>query len=211
MCAAISDSGDWVKGFLFVGNLLILDFLNTKPLLAQGPVELLPDTQSLERWLIAAGIARSAKTKRLLRSWRQSTEAALLLRKLIAFRERLRETVLRLEAGSDPSDEFIEEINAGLVQHPLVATVHRHGDRIVREPFFDPRKPPDLWAPILDGAADLLSRQEIRRIRQCEACVIHFFDTSKKGSRRWCSMDTCGNKLKVAAYQRRKRGSASAR
>jgi len=29
-----------------------------------------------------------------------------------------------------------------------------------------------------------------------------FFDTSKKGSRRSCSMNICGNKLKVAAYQR---------
>ncbi|MGH6682050.1 MAG: CGNR zinc finger domain-containing protein [Bradyrhizobium sp.] len=40
---------------------------------------------------------------------------------------------------------------------------------------------------------------------------MHFFDTSKKGSRRWCSMNICGNKLKVAAYQRRKRTPASGR
>jgi predicted RNA-binding Zn ribbon-like protein len=32
-------------------------------------------------------------------------------------------------------------------------------------------------------------------------------DTSKKGSRRWRSMNICGNKIKVAAYQRRKRAS----
>ena len=62
-----------------------------------------------------------------------------------------------------------------------------------------------LWAPIIDGAADLLSETEPSRIRKCESCVVHFFDTSKKGSRRWCSMNICGNKLKVAAYQRRKR------
>jgi predicted RNA-binding Zn ribbon-like protein len=44
----------------------------------------------------------------------------------------------------------------------------------------------------------------------CESCVVHFFDTSKKGSRRWCSMNICGNKLKVAAYQRRKRTTETA-
>jgi predicted RNA-binding Zn ribbon-like protein len=53
---------------------------------------------------------------------------------------------------------------------------------------------------IFDGAADLPSELEIDRIRQCEACVVDFFDTSKKGSRRRCSMNNCGNKLKVAAY-----------
>lgn len=55
--------------------------------------------------------------------------------------------------------------------------------------------------------ADLLTDPESSRIRKCESCVVHFFDTSKKGSRRWCSMNICGNKLKVAAYQRRKRAS----
>ncbi|WP_082661594.1 CGNR zinc finger domain-containing protein [Terracidiphilus gabretensis] len=48
-------------------------------------------------------------------------------------------------------------------------------------------------------------------MRQCAVCVVHFFDTSKKGSRRWCSMNICGNKLKVAAYQRRKREGESER
>ena len=70
------------------------------------------------------------------------------------------------------------------------------------------QKPADLRAPILDGAADLLSEQDTHRLRQCEACVVYFFDTSKKGSRRWCSMNICGNKLKVAAYQRRRRDDA---
>lgn len=56
----------------------------------------------------------------------------------------------------------------------------------------------DAHFPILDGAAGLLSEPGNDRIRQSEACVLHFFDTSKKGSRRWCSMNICGNKLKVA-------------
>jgi predicted RNA-binding Zn ribbon-like protein len=63
--------------------------------------------------------------------------------------------------------------------------------------------------PIIDATADLLSEIETSRLRQCESCVVHFFDTSKKGSRRWCSMNICGNKLKVAAYQRRKRAGDS--
>jgi hypothetical protein len=34
---------------------------------------------------------------------------------------------------------------------------------------------------IFDGAADLLSEPEIDRIRQCEACVVHFLTRARKG------------------------------
>ena len=210
MRAATSESGEWIDGFLFVANRLILDFLNTKPALAEGPRELLPDVHALERWLIASGIVHSPKAKSLLRSWRHSPEAALFLKDLVAFRERLRDVVLRLEGGTSPSDDFVQEVNRGLLKHPLAATLRKREGRIAREPHCELKRPSDLWAPIFDGAADLVSEPEIRRIRKCEACVVHFFDTSKKGSRRWCSMNICGNKLKVAAYQRRKRDTASA-
>lgn len=203
------EPGEWIDGFLFVANRLVLDFLNTRPVLAHGPTELLPDFDALGRWLTASGIVTSSKTRRLLRSWRHSPEAASFLKDVIAFRERLREAVLRMEGGSPPSDEFVQEVNSGLLQHPPILSLRKREGRIVREPIFEPKRPADLWAPILDGAADLLSEPESDRIRQCEACVVHFFDTSKKGSRRWCSMNICGNKFKVAAYQRRKRVSGS--
>jgi predicted RNA-binding Zn ribbon-like protein len=196
---------DWIDGFLFVANMPILDFLNTRPVLSEGPTELLPDVHAMERWLISAGIADSAKTKRLMRGWRNTPEAKAFYVELLAFRERLRDAVLRLEGGSSPSDEFIYEVNIGLQQHPPTTGLRKREGQIVREPLFDPQRPTDLWTPFLDGAAALLSEPERHRLRQCEACVVHFFDTSKKGSRRWCSMNICGNKLKVAAYQRRKR------
>ena len=119
-------------------------------MLAQGPTELLPDFDVLGRWLIASRIVSSSKTKNLLRSWRHSPEAALFLKDLIGFRERLREAVLRMEGGSPPSDEFVQEVNLGLLQHPRILALNKRKGRIVREPFFEPKRPTDLWAPILD-------------------------------------------------------------
>ncbi|MFC5860784.1 CGNR zinc finger domain-containing protein [Acidicapsa dinghuensis] len=205
MRPASKESNEWVDGFLFVGNRLILDFLNTKPVLADGPAELLPDAHALERWLIAAGLLASPRAKNLPRSWRGSAAAAAFLRDLTAFRENLREAVLCIESGSVPADAFLAEINALLVSHPLQTTLRKRSGSVVREVNFEPQKPSDFWAPIVDAAADLLSETETSRIRKCESCVLHFFDTSKKGSRRWCSMNICGNKIKVAAYQQRKR------
>jgi predicted RNA-binding Zn ribbon-like protein len=192
-----------------VANKPTLDFLNTKPILADGPTELLPDVRALERWLTASNTVTSPKAKAVIRGWRQSSEAAVFLNQLIAFRERLRETVVRLENGSSPADAFLAEVNSLLLQHPRHISLHKRDGKVVRETLFELRKPTDLWAPIIDATADLLTQTELSRIRKCESCVVHFFDTSKKGSRRWCSMNICGNKFKVAAYQRRKRGDNS--
>src|SRR5258708_13976327 len=100
---ASQEVNEWIDGFLFVANRPILDLLNTEPVLADGPTELLPDVRALERWLIASGMASSAKAKAAIRSWGNSTLAAAFLEQLIAFRERLREAVVRIENGTQPS------------------------------------------------------------------------------------------------------------
>ena len=205
MHAAAQEANEWIDGFLFVANRPILDFLNTKPVLEDGPTELLADAHALERWLIASGMVTSTRMKSLLRSWRDSREAASFLKELIAFRERLRSAVVRIESGLLPPDSFLSEVNSLLLRYPRSTLVKRADGRIVRELFFQPHKPSDFWAPLVDATADLLSETESSRLRKCESCVVHFFDTSKKGSRRWCSMNLCGNKLKVAAYRQRKR------
>jgi predicted RNA-binding Zn ribbon-like protein len=204
--ASSQEPGEWVDGFLFVANRPVLDFLNTRPVLADGPTELLPDFDALERWFAASGIVSSAKTKGRLRSWRTSGEARGFLKELLAFRERLRNAVVRMEAGSAPSDDFLKEVNARLQEYPPRTALRRREGRIFMEPVFDPQRPADLWAPIIQGTADLLSEPQTERLRKCESCLVHFFDASKKGARRWCSMNLCGNKVKVAAYQRRRRG-----
>jgi predicted RNA-binding Zn ribbon-like protein len=206
MRAASQGLSEWIDGFLFVANKPILDLLNTKPVLANGPTELLSDVRALERWLIASDTVTSPKAKAVVRGWRQSSEAAAFLEKLIAFRERLREAVVRMENGSLPNDAFLTELNSLLLQHPRHTSVRKRDTKMIRETLFEPRTPTDLWAPIVDATADLLTETESSRIRKCESCVVYFFDISKKGSRRWCSMNICGNKLKVAAYQKRKRG-----
>jgi predicted RNA-binding Zn ribbon-like protein len=205
MRAAPKEEDDWIDGFLFVSNRLILDLLNTKPVLADGPTELLPDVRALERWLIASGTVRSTDAKAAVRRWRDSTEAAAFLEQLTVFRERLREAVSRIESGSPPSKTFLAEVNSLLLRYPCHTSLRKRNGKVIRETLFESGRPTDLWAPIADATADLLAETASSRIRKCESCVVHFFDTSKKGSRRWCSMNICGNKLKVATYQRRKR------
>jgi predicted RNA-binding Zn ribbon-like protein len=196
---------EWIDGFLFVGNHLALDFLNTRPVLADGPKELLPDIDALIRWLVASNVLARQKGKSLAGKWSKTPQAAAFLRELLKFRERLRAIVVRQEAGLSVSTAFIAELNSLLKQHPGVIALQRKGKKLDLDAAFEPENPNDVWAPIATAVAELLSNAPPARLRKCEGCVVHFLDMSKKGSRRWCSMNICGNKIKVAAYQQRER------
>lgn len=198
-------SKEWVDGFLFVGHQVALDFLNTKPVLPSGPKELLPDGDALVRWLAASGALTSQKGKALARQWKNSRKAATFLEELLAFRERLRAVVVRQEAGGSVSEAFLTEVNMLLERYPNVIALRRRNEKVERELVFEPEEPQEVWAPIASAVAELLSDVPPVRVRKCESCIVHFLDTSKKGSRRWCSMNICGNKIKVAAYQQRHR------
>lgn len=58
---------------------------------------------------------------------------------------------------------------------------------------------------IARSAADFLCNDQLTRLRACSNvhCPLYFYDTSKNGRRRWCSMDVCGNRSKAADHYRR--------
>ncbi|WP_308797179.1 CGNR zinc finger domain-containing protein [Agromyces silvae] len=57
---------------------------------------------------------------------------------------------------------------------------------------------------------DLVSPGNVERIRACSAddCGIVYLDTSRAATRRWCSMQRCGNRAKVRAHRARARAAA---
>ena len=69
-----------------------------------------------------------------------------------------------------------------------------------------------LW-PIAWSAAHVLQEpQTLRRVRECasDSCSWLFMDMSKNGSRRWCSMESCGNRAKAHRHRARQRQSRHA-
>lgn len=62
------------------------------------------------------------------------------------------------------------------------------------------------WVAAADLVRLLAGRRE--RVRRCAnpECVLWFLDVSKNGSRRWCSMEVCGNRAKVGRFNQRQRG-----
>jgi predicted RNA-binding Zn ribbon-like protein len=70
-----------------------------------------------------------------------------------------------------------------------------------------------LW-PILRSAARLLTDGDHSRLGQCaddRGCGYLFYDTSRNRSRRWCDMNSCGNRAKSQRHYARHRTAASTR
>ena len=196
---------DWRDGFLFVGNHLTLDFVNTRPVMNGQPVELLSDWKALLRWFRAAGLVSEREMEAFARQWEKRSEAEACLDGLKTFRESLRATVLRLEAGEELGSRTVAELNRLLRDHPMFLELWRTATKLEKRRRFELRHPDDVIAPIVDAAAEMLLEVNPARLRKCASCVVHFYDTSKNGTRRWCSMQICGNRSKVAAYAERNR------
>jgi predicted RNA-binding Zn ribbon-like protein len=196
---------DWKDGFLFVGNQLALDFLNTRPVLNGETVELLPDFQALLRWFQAAGLLTARKVASLQKRWEESGRTRRTLEAARKLREKLRTEVPSWERGVAVHRSTIEELNRLMVDHPMHIRLKATRNALSKQLWFDPQAPEDLLAPLAHAAATLFSETNPERVRKCAQCVLHFHDISKKGTRRWCSMRLCGNRSKVAAYAARRR------
>jgi predicted RNA-binding Zn ribbon-like protein len=195
----------WKDGFLFLGNQLALDFLNTRPVQDGQPLELLPDFGALLRWFQAAGRVSAREGADLQRQWGQSVRARHALEAMRALRERLRKEILAWEGGAAVHHSTVDELDRLMAEHPMRTRLKTNGKDLSSELYFEPHNPEDLFAPVVHSAAMLFAGTERKRIRKCDQCVLHFYDTSRKGTRRWCSMQLCGNRLKVAAYAARQR------
>ena len=64
-----------------------------------------------------------------------------------------------------------------------------------------------VW-PIVSSAIDVLTSEEWKHVKQCPGVGDYgwlFLDTSKNGSRQWCSMQECGSRAKMRRQYARKR------
>ncbi|MEU8632366.1 CGNR zinc finger domain-containing protein [Amycolatopsis sp. NPDC048633] len=60
-----------------------------------------------------------------------------------------------------------------------------------------------MLALLVRDALELVTSPEFARVRRCAgpACGALFLDTSRPGTRRWCSMEICGNQAKKSTYR----------
>jgi predicted RNA-binding Zn ribbon-like protein len=67
------------------------------------------------------------------------------------------------------------------------------------------RSPESPLQPIGEVMASLVAEENFSTIKACEgpACTLLFADHTRGHTRRWCSMEICGNRAKQAAHRSR--------
>ncbi len=195
--------------FEFSANSLCLDFTNTlNDRLYDHPRELLNSYRDMVSWGEQAQLLTEDEAKRLLVEAEQHPQqASVVLQRAIEVREAMYRLFLALSEDALPRDSDLKILNEALSEAMAQAhIVHMEDgfrwDWVGRE---DALARP-LW-PVVRAAADLLTSVELRRVRVCAAddCGWLFLDTSKNRSRRWCDMETCGNRAKARKHYERKR------
>jgi predicted RNA-binding Zn ribbon-like protein len=184
-------TGQWLEPddgprWWFDSGSIAFDFAYTGAL---GERELIPDADSLADWLSARFGAVEARARDV------QPADALMLRGAIARLATISAHSTE-DAVAEPAD--IDVINL-FAATPDIPPALPGGSRQAGRTRASARQ---ALATIAREAVAVFGAA---RVRECGAddCSMIYVDTSRSGTRRWCSMQRCGNRAKVRAHRAR--------
>ena len=171
-----------------VGGRLVLDFFNTADWSDDGEVidEKLASLDDVTRWIDALGISAAVTDGR-----------AHDLGALRSLRAELRALFLSAVKGSTPDRQVIDQVNDLLASTTQSSQLIRFTEKpwlVIESRLID---------IILTSAKAVLSDpREIRRVSMCAGsdCGWLYIDESRNQKRKWCMMQTCGNRAKARRF-----------
>jgi predicted RNA-binding Zn ribbon-like protein len=188
---------------------LCLDFANTASALSDGQrEERLISYGRLVSWARKAGVVGEEQAAALLaEAARRPEEAGAVLLRARALRDAIQTLFVDAAERRSADDAALATLNDALGET-------MGASRIVATPGGGFRWAPGeggtldrMLPPVVRSAADLLTSEELARVRACAAgdCLWLFLDTTRNRSRRWCDMKSCGNRMKVRRHRERRR------
>ena len=156
-------------------------------------IERLRRPEDLGRWLVEASLVAEvpAVSSRQLRAARELREALYRLA-----------TAVRTNAPADEAD--VATVNAWAAKRLPAPQLALEGPAVTAQ---EPTAGVDSsLVKLAREGVELLGGSAAARVRECAAdeCALLFIDNSRGRSRRWCSMDDCGVRAKMATYRARR-------
>ena len=200
-----------VANMALVGGRPVVDFVNTLSdrALAQ-PLERLATYGDLLHWCVREEIFGSAERTRLERlAASHPRKAADALSRVRGLRELLFQMFSATTDGHVPASEALDEFTTLLAEaakyrrlEPADGGLRWHWSR------GDDELDWMLW-PLAWSASELLGSEDLGRLKECaqDDCRWIFLDLSKNRSRRWCTMEECGNRAKARRHYEKSRKS----
>jgi predicted RNA-binding Zn ribbon-like protein len=177
---------DGLRWFLDTGAVS-LDLAYTGALGDPEPREALPDAAALGTWLSAHLAPVSEPAERDLADAR-------------TLRQAIGDIAAALADGREPAPRDVDVLNLYAATPdlpPALGGGSRQAGRALARPA------QALASAARDAVAVFGAGSE--RIHRCSAddCTVLYLDTTRSGTRRWCSMRRCGNRAKVRAHRAR--------
>jgi predicted RNA-binding Zn ribbon-like protein len=195
--------------FIFIGERLWLDFVNTDDVRRGVRFDALREFETFVQWLEAASVIDAERAAGLRRrAHQQPSGAAAALVDARRVRASLRALAERGGTTEKARNDTIAEINRILGRSAGTRRLEPNGDGSFTRSFVPVGDAfAGLMIPVVESAADALVIGELSRIRRCAdgRCPRVFYDGTKNGRRRWCDMATCGNRAKAARHRVRVR------
>jgi predicted RNA-binding Zn ribbon-like protein len=184
---------------------LSLNFANTQDWHAsEKPVENLKSFDDLVTWgkqacLLSPELAHQLHQQAI----EQPADAANAYDFAIQVREALYRIFSRRYAGEPIPEADLALLNSVVSQAQAHLRLIPAGSEIQWEWSADINGANHILWPVARAAAELLTSDKASDVRICEddrGCGYLFIDQTKNHSRRWCSMDSCGNRAKARRH-----------
>ena len=174
----------------FPCGTLSLDFVGTlRARRNDEPTEKLTGPADLDAWFVEAGLVHGAEA-----STADDLAAAIDVREAIyaLVWSRLHELPL--------PDDAVATLNSTAAAPPLAAALTPDG-------WARSGTPRQALAHIAREAVEIVGGEQAALLRECARpeCTQVYLDTSRGHRREWCSMATCGSRMKAKAYRERQK------
>lgn len=189
---------------------LCLDFANTLYGRGSVPTELLHGFDDLVGWCVGKGCLSSSEAAGLLRRSRGNPDlAAEMFARAIEIRESVYKIFGRVASSHDAEPSVLSSLKRALSDAPARIALAPDAEGFAWRIDTARTTAPELLAPVIWSAGDLLTGKYLKRVRLCanQKCLWLFLDDSLGGVRRWCSMRACGNRAKTQRHYLRRRAS----
>ena len=162
------------------------------------------------QWAKEAGLLSAADCERLAAQYdgnRRKTAADFA--RAIAIRDLLLSVFSGIANGRPLRNRDLSALNSALAQTPALLRIRARSGAFATNWDSAAGGLSQVLFPVLTDAASLIASDRLGRVRECASaeCTCLFVDESRNGSRRWCDMNSCGNRMKARRhYEKSKSG-----
>lgn len=194
------------EGFQFDANHIALDFINTLRRHEGTVVDQLRTFDDLSKWLLKSGLLQQ-QLDACSNDASDLVETGRIFESALKLRTNLRRAIEQIEAGNYVPTDFVSFLNPLLERHRKSYVLVGQATPMQLEIRYEDNRPTHLVGLLAEQVADLLTKNLMGCLKKCEnpQCIRHYLDTSRNQTRRWCSMERCGNRAKAHAYYQRTR------